>query len=415
MKVIVLVEKNPFANPGAASNRLLGLLRGIAKQDKQVELLITGGYASLEERQVYGKNGIKNQLKYNYVLKSIFESIWQKRLKEFILDFFIWFLIRRSVLNKIKDNGEDDLIIWLDKSIGNQKALAKIKLPHCCKIFMEINEYPDIHKYNNSQKYLVQAFKSNIALSFFHKKTIKYLDGIALMTINLEKYFKPLLKKHTEVLHLPMTVDLSRFNFSVPHSNIAGLNHVFTFIGSTNDKKDGLVYLIKAFSRIHQIYPSCKLRIFGFWTYDTQAHLKLIDELGLQEYVLYSKPISSEKVVEQLFDSTVLVLPRPDSYQAKGGFPTKLGEYLATSKPVIATKVGELPLYLNDEESVFFAEPGDEESLFKVMLKVLENYPLALKVGRKGREVAEKDFCVEVQSKRLSKFFDELMGSSISL
>ena len=50
-------------------------------------------------------------------------------------------------------------------------------------------------------------------------------------------------------------------------------------------------------------------------------------------------------------------MARPDSRQARGGFPTKLGEYLATGKPVCVTKVGEITVYLEDNVSAFLAEP----------------------------------------------------------
>ncbi len=59
----------------------------------------------------------------------------------------------------------------------------------------------------------------------------------------------------------------------------------------------------------------------------------------------------------------------PDSKQAQGGFPTKLGEYLATGNPVCATTVGEIPDYLVDGESVYFAVPGSVDSFADAMLR----------------------------------------------
>lgn len=53
---------------------------------------------------------------------------------------------------------------------------------------------------------------------------------------------------------------------------------------------------------------------------------------------------------------------------------------------------------------------GEVESLFKVMQKVIENYPLAVEVGKNGRKVAEEYFSVDVQSRRLSEFFSALFA-----
>ncbi len=103
----------------------------------------------------------------------------------------------------------------------------------------------------------------------------------------------------------------------------------------------------------------------------------------------------------------LLVLPRPDSKQAQGGFPTKLGEYLATGKPVCVTRVGEIPEYLEDGKSVFMAKPGDTDSFAYAMERALSNPVLAKEVGKNGRKVAEKYFNMEKQAEKLYNFLFE--------
>jgi glycosyltransferase involved in cell wall biosynthesis len=181
------------------------------------------------------------------------------------------------------------------------------------------------------------------------------------------------------------------------------------FVGAMSDSKDGVNFLIETFAKIANDYPAYSLALFGFWAYDTPIHLKRIKELDLESRIIYSKPISSSEVVNLIMNANLLVLPRPDSYQAQGGFPTKLGEYLATSKPIVATTVGEIPDYLEDGKNVFFAEPGSIESLARALNKALGDSEIASRIGKEGRIVAEKQFSTKVQAANLNDFFTNII------
>ena len=90
--------------------------------------------------------------------------------------------------------------------------------------------------------------------------------------------------------------------------------------------------------------------------------------------------------------AAILALARPPSHQADGGFPTKLGEYLATGNPVCVTKTGGIPDYLSDEGNAFLAEPGSVESFCDALMRATADPLRAKKVGKNGRATAEKSF-----------------------
>ena len=275
---------------------------------------------------------------------------------------------------------------------------------------MEINEFPDIHLTNNSTRFFWQRNAANAKHVFFETKILPQLDGLALMTKTLMDYFEPKLNSNTRLLHLPMTVDLERFDLKTQHENTLNLIQPYiSFVGSMNDAKDGVSTLIEAFQIIAKDFPEVHLNLFGFWAYDTQKHRELISKSGLKERILYSKEIGSKEVINVLMNAELLVLPRPNSHQARGGFPTKLGEYLATSKPVVSTRVGEISDYLNDQESVFFCDPGSVQSLAAALKKALTDSNLSKEIGLNGRKVAENEFSALLQSKRLYRFLQGLM------
>ena len=93
-----------------------------------------------------------------------------------------------------------------------------------------------------------------------------------------------------------------------------------------------------------------------------------------------------------LIQSSILVLPRPSSKQGEGGFPTKLGEYLATSNPVITTTVGEIPLYLKDNVNAFLIEPDNLTALVDKICFIINNPDFAKEVAKNGCETAKENF-----------------------
>jgi len=408
MEIIVLSKKNPFANSSASSNRLIGLLKGLKQEGANIKILILGGFFCKDEFSSFGLNGTFEGVDYFYIGQMKNFGIWQKRVNEYILKK-INLNLSKIKTHKFISNLSGRTIFWIENEYSSMKLVDTLSSFKNSKLFMEINEFPDVHLYNKSNKYLLQTYFSNKSLYFFYNRTLNKLDGLALMTNTLIEFYKSKINSKTKLLHLPMTVDLERFDLSKSYETIECVKSPYiAFVGSMNDAKDGVNILIEAFGKVANKFPDINLALFGFWAYDSQDHQNRIRELGIEQRVVYARPIDSEKVVNLIMNSEILVLPRPDSYQAKGGFPTKLGEYLAAAKPVIVTRVGEIPNYLEDNKSAFFVEPGSIDSLEKKFEEVLSNLHYAKMVGINGRLVAEMNFNSDLQAKKLSTFLNSL-------
>jgi glycosyltransferase involved in cell wall biosynthesis len=102
--------------------------------------------------------------------------------------------------------------------------------------------------------------------------------------------------------------------------------------------------------------------------------------------------------------SSVLVLARPDNIQSKGGFPTKLGEYLATGRPVLITSVGDIPKYLSHGINGFLTKPGSAQAFAEQMTWILNNYAAAKNAGLEGKKLTMVDFDNVYQAKRVIEF-----------
>jgi glycosyltransferase involved in cell wall biosynthesis len=106
-------------------------------------------------------------------------------------------------------------------------------------------------------------------------------------------------------------------------------------------------------------------------------------------------------------------MTRTNSAYANAGLPFKLGEYLATGKPVIASDVDDLSIYLRNREDAFLVNPGDINALEQAMEYCIDNYPAAVKVGRSGMAKCQKFFNPEINGKLLLELMNVLWDKTL--
>ena len=400
MKVKILINTNPFYTSSASANRWLTLIEGLNDLKVSVQILVIGNYQSKGEQEKFEHISNINGIEIKYLTTKIVNGLWQRRIYKYfgkhIQSFRIKNKIRKETLNF-------DGIIWTQNDLTIWKMITSIP-DKSFKLISEMSEFLDIHHYNKGNA--LQKRAGDAKQVYFENSYIKKLDGLVLMTKTLISHYSNF-SKHPPLLHLPMTVDLDRFQ--IEKKDLSEFKSPYiAYVGVMNDAKDGVNVLIEAFNQIYKDYPKLNLYLVGGWNYDTPAHQERIKGLKLENRIKWVGEYPRESIPSIICNAKLLVLPRPDSKQAQGGFPTKLGEYLATGVPVCATTVGEIPDYLVDNISVYFAKPGSIDSFAKGMHNALKNSVKANKVGQQGKRVAESYFNKSIQSKTLYNFLKQL-------
>lgn len=252
-------------------------------------------------------------------------------------------------------------------------------------------------------------FRDNSSVSKFSKilylpLSRSFFDGYLCISNNLSDFFN--LKNPKPTLIIPSVVDYSTFEKKCPRP----VDYEYIcYAGSVTREKDGVDILLRAFAQIRNEGISIKLLIIGNF-FSCENFLKeLALNLKINNSVVFMGPVDRTEIPAFLQHAKMLVLSRPDNLQNRAGFPTKIPEYLASGNPVIVSEIGDLPVYLKDKESVFFVKPGDISELTKSMLDVLNNYEFAVRVGKKGKEIANSILGYKYQGQRLKYFLDELM------
>jgi glycosyltransferase involved in cell wall biosynthesis len=88
------------------------------------------------------------------------------------------------------------------------------------------------------------------------------------------------------------------------------------------------------------------------------------------------------------------VLVSPHGRQVDGGeffgSPTKLFEYMAAGRPIVASRVGQIADVLVDHASALLVPPDDPQALCRAIVRLVDDVPLRVALGLAARQAAEQ-------------------------
>ena len=151
-------------------------------------------------------------------------------------------------------------------------------------------------------------------------------------------------------------------------------------------KWQGVEFLRSAFKKMHQENPEFRLAILS-----SESRGDLGGE-GIQ--VLPGVP--HENVPAFLAACDVLVIPRLDDTVSRISFPSKLSEYMAMGKPVVASATSDAHRVIRDGVDGFVFPPGDTKAFIDTLQR-LQDPRLRREIGEQARHSAES-FSWERQS-----------------
>jgi len=229
----------------------------------------------------------------------------------------------------------------------------------------------------------------------------KIADGIVVISSRLKEKFSRLTRGRVPLHVRPISIDPDRFRSS---SESFSTEPKMIYSGSFG-VKDGVPQLLDAFDRLAVRHGSLRLIMTG--TGSDQKMKEALDRINASpaknriEYLGY---LDDEKYYAVLSDADIPCMTRMESDYANAGFPFKLGEFLATGKPVIASNVSDIGVYLEDRQDVMLVKPGDAGEIEAAVEYLLSNQNIALKIGKSGRDKALQLFDYRLQGRALLDF-----------
>lgn len=407
--MIVFICESGFGFPNGTSptKRVQLYTQGLVQARKEAFILLLGASenrAKVLNHEVKGElNGVRFEYACGTTLRGT--SFFQKR---WLNIKGIWVTTRR--LFQLKSQKKLEAIIiwesafpWTDLWFWWMSRLLK------CPVLRERNEHPFFDEGKSAGK-TYQAVYSRLVLG--------QVDGVIVISKYLQDYFSKVIRPGGKMVKIPILVDVDTFDkVETAPSSIRWI----TYTGLLNEQKDGVLTLMKAFKEIYQEFPDVNLRLVG----DNKISTKIpefrsrAEEMGIADRIDFTGMVSLDKIPVYLKEASVLALARPSSLQAQAGFPSKVGEYLASGRPIVLTRTGELSDYLRDGVEVYFTEPDNYQAFAERLRYVLSHPEEGRTVGLRGQAVAREHFDYRANMQKLAKFIDSfsfrVSGENISV
>jgi glycosyltransferase involved in cell wall biosynthesis len=200
---------------------------------------------------------------------------------------------------------------------------------------------------------------------------------------------KEITRHKLPVYYLPPSVDLSLF--SVPESKRS--SNLRIFYGGSYGEKDGCLNLLRAFNILASKYTAVELILTGKPAKAGMSNvLKAIQTSSFQERIKFLGYLNDEEYYKLICESDILCMTRTNSDYANAGFPFKLGEMLATGKPVIATNVGDVSKFIIDRKNAVLIPPDSVQEIVSAVEYLLASPDKAAEIGRQGKATVAEHF-----------------------
>lgn len=175
---------------------------------------------------------------------------------------------------------------------------------------------------------------------------------------------------------------------------------------------NGLDTALKAIAYTRNKIPNLVFHVYGNGEY-VDRFSNFIHEMDLTHVVTYHGFVPLEIIAAEIELIDVGIIPNKMSPFTNLNMPTRIFEYLSLGKPVIAPRTRGILDYF-DEESLFFFEPGDADSLSRAILEVYRNPIRRQEVTDRGINTYNK-YRWELQRKHFVGLVKNLLQNSKGL
>jgi glycosyltransferase involved in cell wall biosynthesis len=150
-------------------------------------------------------------------------------------------------------------------------------------------------------------------------------------------------------------------------------------------ERHGLQTALEALSILKGNTTKLTFDVYGEGDY-VKTFLRLVNEKGLSDSVFYHGHVRLDSIPQKISICDIGLIPNMRTEFTEINLPTRIFEYLCMGKPVIAPHTKGILDYF-DEQSLYFFEPGNAESLAKTILRVCQNPSECEEILNRGQAV----------------------------
>ncbi len=369
---------------GGSLSHTLGVLKGFVNNNCEVKVISNERFTGIEDFNFEVIKPTIFQKRLSIIGEILYNFTSKRQFKKYILEFnpdYIYFrhscrnfsimqITKKLNIPVILEYNGKTKRIFLDKKKNIFKKLLNRVL------FEPIYKIVDLYNFKNSRIIVV--------VSDYIKKDLIEVG------INADK-----------ILVVPNGVDTKKFNHQTIIDNkkdriktIWGLekfSHIVGFIG-TFGEWHGIPQLVSAIKRTNLEYSHLNIVFLLVGS----GVLKEYAEENLKSFrnVIFTGIIPYNEIEYYIDICDILVSPH--CYPKDGGeffgSPTKLFEYMAMGKGIVASNLGQIGEVLEHNKTAILVEPNNVENLVKGIIKLAKNRDLRNALGKEAKKVAYEKY-----------------------
>lgn len=247
--------------------------------------------------------------------------------------------------------------VVLGHTISSVYYLLPIKMFTHAKVVLEMHGFLEEEEYFYGNIHSIQYYIKKIYFSIVYY----FLDLITTCSVTATRYIKKY-NKNTVTVFGGVDLDV----FQLPQESRVN-NRGDIVVGYAGNARiwQGLDFLLEAMDVFVQTHKNFKLELLCSeekWTLPEKY----------RHFVYTHPPIKYIDVPKFLDRCDVLVIPRLDNKVNYLSFPSKIIEYMAMGKVVIASRTSDCQYIINSGTDGFIYTPGDQKDFFNTLHKVTD-------------------------------------------
>ncbi|MEH2071296.1 MAG: glycosyltransferase family 4 protein [Nostoc sp.] len=175
---------------------------------------------------------------------------------------------------------------------------------------------------------------------------------------------------------------------------------ILMFPGAPRPYK-GLEDVLIALDKINQ--PDLRLVIVGGSPYDDYDR-QLQQQWG--RWIIKLPNYPADVMPDLVAAAHIVVVPQRDTPETRAQFPLKLTDGMAMAKPILSTRIGDIPQILDD--TGYLVEPACPEQLAEQIKFIFHNLESANQQGIKARQRCVEHYSIEAMASTLKSVIAQL-------
>jgi len=268
-------------------------------------------------------------------------------------------------------------------------------------LFDIVEDYDTALDISNSLSHRMKT----IGINYLNHHIEHLASGIIIISSRLQKKYENISRDKIPLHYCAISVDFDRYPSNVKYFS----NPPTLFYSGSFGKKDGVHVLLEAFDKLAAKHAAIRIVLTGRGSDEAlNPVLTRIKASPYKDRIEYKGYLDDDAYYAALNAADIPCMTRINIKYAQAGFPFKLGEFLATGKPVIASRVSDVECMLENRREAMLVEPGDSDGIVAAAEYLIGNPDQAAAIGMKGRAKAKILFDHRKQGQALLTFLRRL-------